>query len=537
MELSIKLQPQGNVLNIILSGRLNYNTADKLDEAIAEHAEGMEEIRIDMSELVYTSSMGIRSLIAAKKIADKKNIKFNIVSPSEPIMEVFNMTGSNNVFDIVLPDKDENPSPVIYPLRPIQRLMLDTQFFKARSTMMNTGSLARLNYDIDLHIFAKAVNSIIADHDIFKCRFVIDKTTGDICQRFDGKTSTVVVEEMTSEEFEQIKGKLRKHYEIIDHQLWNFRLIRTPIEKYFLMDFFHAITDGTAMILVFARELSKRYSSFLKEATEKKSVIRIHRGSSYAAYIAEELKTTNELAEEGKRYWQATIEGFDAEKHLPPMDGDENIDCLDDEFEVPIDTIQKNFFRGKGYTEQTFFLGAALLTMAKVTRRSDVIMSWVHNGRNTKTEMELMGIMLEQFPIRWDFERGLTPEIFLDGLGEKIKNSMKYRKSLDYVYNTGILDNTACFILQKGAIGRRGKVKIGNSYAELINLDDDEVKGAENTIDIELNAHDDGTYSLVINYNAGCYTKSAMLNFAKVYSEMTAALQKEDTDLCGLLEL
>ena len=164
-------------------------------------------------------------------------------------------------------------------------------------------------------------------------------------------------------------------------------------------------------------------------------------------------------------------------------------------------------------------------------------MSWVHNGRNTKTEMELMGIMLEQFPIRWDFERGLTPEVFLDGLGEKIKNSMKYRKSLDYVYNTGILDNTACFILQKGAIGRRGKLKIGNSYAELINLDDDEVKGAENTIDIELNAHDDGTYSLVINYNAGCYTKSAMLNFAKVYSEMTAALKKEDTDLCGLLEL
>ena len=179
-------------------------------------------------------------------------------------MEVFNMTGSNNVFDIVLPDKDENPSPAIYPLRPIQRLMIDTQFVKARSTMMNTGSLARLDYDIDLHIFAKAVNSIIADHDIFKCRFVIDKTTGDICQRFDGETSTVVVEEMTSEKFEQIKGKLRKPYEIIDHQLWNFRLIRTPTEKYFLMDFFHAITDGTAMILVFTRELSKRYSSFLR---------------------------------------------------------------------------------------------------------------------------------------------------------------------------------------------------------------------------------------------------------------------------------
>ena len=97
MELSIKLQPQGNVLNIILSGRLNYNTADKLDEAIAEHAEGMEEIRIDMSELVYTSSMGIRSLIAAQKIADKKNIKFNIVSPSEPIMEVFNKIGRASV--------------------------------------------------------------------------------------------------------------------------------------------------------------------------------------------------------------------------------------------------------------------------------------------------------------------------------------------------------------------------------------------------------------------------------------------------------
>ncbi|MBP5605106.1 MAG: hypothetical protein J6X60_06140, partial [Ruminiclostridium sp.] len=95
----------------------------------------------------------------------------------------------------------------------------------------------------------------------------------------------------------------------------------------------------------------------------------------------------------------------------------------------------------------------------------------------------------------------------------------------------------ACFILQKGAIGRRGRLKLGDTWADIVELPEDENSVAENTLDIELNDHDDGTFSLVLDYNSGCYSEAAMRDFAKIYSDMTAALQDENCDLYTLLDL
>ena len=99
------------------------------------------------------------------------------------------------------------------------------------------------------------------------------------------------------------------------------------------------------------------------------------------------------------------------------------------------------------------------------------------------------------------------------------------------------MQGCACFILQKGAIGRRGRLKLGDTWAEITELSEEEDSGAENTLDIELNAHDDGTFSLVLDYNSGCYSEAAMRNFASTYSDMTEALKDGSCELYALIGL
>ena len=536
MELTIKTERRKNKLVVSLAGKLTYTSAPEFDSAFADLAEDITGIRIDMSELHYLSSAGIRAIMYVKKAAIKRDITFEIADPSETVMDVFSATGLDKVITIVTSEAEEEPEQMIYPLRPVQRWMIDTHFMKARSTMMNTGGLLKLDPTVDMRLLARAVNSVIENHDIFRCRFVMDTETGELGQRFDGEIKPVTAEFMTAEEFEGIKTRLKAPYEITDHQLWNIRVIETQEEKYLLIDIYHCITDGTAIVMVLMREISRYYSAFVKEAGGGDGSIRIRRCSSYAEYIAQEMLTPPEHIEEGHRYWNEMYSGFDEKKHLPPMDRNDEESCRLEELEVPIEVIRGDFFSGKGFTEHTFFIGVTLLTMAKLTKRSEVIISWVHNGRTTKTELGLMGIMLDQLPLKWVFEKGQRAEAFLKALGDKIKESMEYRKSLDIVYDTG-MQGCACFILQKGAIGRRGRLKLGDTWAEVVELPEDENSVAENTLDIELNDHDDGNFSLVLDYNSGCYSEAAMRDFAKTYSGMTAALQDENRDLYTLLDL
>ena len=83
----------------------------------------------------------------------------------------------------------------------------------------------------------------------------------------------------------------------------------------------------------------------------------------------------------------------------------------------------------------------------------------------------------------------------------KTQEDMKLRKSLDVFYEEGSADGIAGFILQKGSMGRRGTMKFCGTEAVIEEMPANEISAAENTVDIEMNSHDDGTYSLVLDYD------------------------------------
>jgi hypothetical protein len=281
--------------------------------------------------------------------------------------------------------------------------------------------------------------------------------------------------------------------------------------------------------MLFWREMDKRYVHGNESVDGKR------KQNSYADYIREEADIPEEEKEKGRAYWRAALAGFDMGRHLPPMDGGNPEDGLEHELETPLQGIDKDFFRDKDFTENTFFMGAAMLAVAKAAGAHESIMSWVHNGRVTPAERRLMGLMLDQFPLRWDFSEDMTVSEFLPRLEAKVAEGMQYRKGLDAIYEEDLEGECATFILQKGSMGRRGVVKLGDTQAVIEELPANEVSVAENILDIELNAHDDGTYALVLSYDIERYSRQSMVSFAKIVQDLIQAMQDGEKKLSELL--
>ncbi len=529
MDLEITSKKNGTTLTMELKGKLSVVESKVLEKEFTEAAQGMKEALLDFSQIDYISSAGLRALFLAKKTMMQQGGELKVLYPSPEVMDVFHATRYDNIVTIVQKGDEEAVSK-FYPMRPIQRWMVDTHFQKARSTMMNTGGLVRLDPSIDLELLAEAVNGLIEAYDIFRCRLVFHPETGDICQRFDGEIEKVRVEIMSDEGFEKRKQDVKKPYELIDHALYRVYIMKTSSDNYLYVDFYHVIMDGTAIALLFWRDLDKRYNHLVKNEPMKDRQI-----ASYADYILEEAKIPKEDLKEGHDYWRNMIGDFNAATHLPPVDVDGEPESQERELEVPFPEIEKGFFKGKDINENTFFMAAAMLALAKSSGNKKAIMSWVHNGRFTSSERRLMGLMLDQFPIRWDFDKDISAAEFLHGLDARIQEGMQYRKSMDVVYEEGLEEDTPCFILQKGSMGRRGVMKFCGTEAVIEEMPANDISAAENSIDIEMNSHDDGTYSLVLDYDNYRYSENTMKKFAGLMEQMAYALKDENRSITELL--
>ena len=516
MALEIKTIINEKTLRLELSGRLDAMTAHQLEKVFKASATGMtSKVVFDFSNLEYIASAGLRSLLSFNKQMSKRGGTIKILNPNPEVLEVFDMTGFNKFFDIT---HKEFSNSELYPLRPIQRWFVDTHFKKAKSTMMNNGALLKLDPYISMERMAKAINDTINNHDIFRCRLTFHPETSDICQRFDGEILPVNVENITDAEFERRRQKLKEPYHLIDAPLYRIYLFKTPTAKYLYLDFYHAIMDGTAIIMLFRREIDLRY--------RRREIKRqpLH----YSDYILQEQQISGEQLAEGHKYWREMLSGFNVNEQIPPSDIAGAGAWKQNTIKYKIKNITEEYFRKKIRRETPFFLAASMLALKKATRQPTCIMSWIHNGRKTANEMRLMGLMINQLPIKWEFEKDTTAGNFLDDLEVEMQHELAYSNSLDVVYNENLEDDCVTFIFQKYANDNEteSNIQIGGN-AEILYMPPNSVSAIENALDIKVNPEGDGTYTLVLDYDASRYSENFMRQFAASIDEVILNLQNE----------
>ena len=90
--MEIKKVSEGSALTISLSGRLDAVTALELDKDLSASLNGVDDLTIDLADLEYISSAGLRTLLKLQKRMDKQG-SMRIKNVRENVREVLDMTG------------------------------------------------------------------------------------------------------------------------------------------------------------------------------------------------------------------------------------------------------------------------------------------------------------------------------------------------------------------------------------------------------------------------------------------------------------
>lgn len=96
--MKIEKKLDGSTLVFALDGRLDTTTAPDLENELGD-LNGIEELVIDMENLDYISSAGLRVILKAQKVMNEKG-SMKLKNVGESIMEVFEITGFSDFLSI-----------------------------------------------------------------------------------------------------------------------------------------------------------------------------------------------------------------------------------------------------------------------------------------------------------------------------------------------------------------------------------------------------------------------------------------------------
>lgn len=88
-----------DVNTIVLSGRLGTVTAPQLEAELEKILSDSDALVLDMANLEYISSAGLRVILKAQKAMNTKGT-MKLIHVGESIMEVFDITGFSDFLNI-----------------------------------------------------------------------------------------------------------------------------------------------------------------------------------------------------------------------------------------------------------------------------------------------------------------------------------------------------------------------------------------------------------------------------------------------------
>lgn len=91
--MTVEKRLEDKVLRVSVEGRLDTMTAPQLEQEVLPQLGGVEKLVIDLKDLVYISSAGLRVLVAAANAMDENHGEMIVVNPRDNVRDVFDLTG------------------------------------------------------------------------------------------------------------------------------------------------------------------------------------------------------------------------------------------------------------------------------------------------------------------------------------------------------------------------------------------------------------------------------------------------------------
>ncbi len=82
-----------STIKLAVEGRIDTNTSPELQRSILQAFQKGNEVIVDLAQVDYVSSAGLRALLIGQKTASSKGGSMKLTNVCEAVMKVFAMTG------------------------------------------------------------------------------------------------------------------------------------------------------------------------------------------------------------------------------------------------------------------------------------------------------------------------------------------------------------------------------------------------------------------------------------------------------------
>ncbi len=89
----MELSRRPGALAVVLRGELDVATAPRLDDALGDGGEALRDLVVDLRDLTFLDSTGLRSLLRARGLAEAAGGGLVLVPGPPAVQRVFELTG------------------------------------------------------------------------------------------------------------------------------------------------------------------------------------------------------------------------------------------------------------------------------------------------------------------------------------------------------------------------------------------------------------------------------------------------------------
>ncbi|TAJ73449.1 MAG: anti-sigma factor antagonist [Phenylobacterium sp.] len=98
--MQINEETRGDVLVVAATGRLDSGSAGELEAVLPARVQTHDKVILDLAEVPYVSSAGLRVMLIGAKAARAKGHKLVLTGLAQTVREVFDISGFTSIFAI-----------------------------------------------------------------------------------------------------------------------------------------------------------------------------------------------------------------------------------------------------------------------------------------------------------------------------------------------------------------------------------------------------------------------------------------------------
>ena len=98
--MTIEEVKEGDYLKLKVTGKIDNFSHEEFQNAILMAFHREKKVVIDLEEVDYVSSVGLRALLLGEKTASAKGGSMTIINAGQSVMDVFEVTGFDTILDI-----------------------------------------------------------------------------------------------------------------------------------------------------------------------------------------------------------------------------------------------------------------------------------------------------------------------------------------------------------------------------------------------------------------------------------------------------